>query len=62
MSRDVSGGPLLSFKEAGTIARLDPRTVAAGVKAGEIPSVKIAGRQWIPREAFGRFLAGELTG
>lgn len=53
-------GPLLSFIEAAGIAGLDQRIISAGVKAGEIPSLKIGGRRWIPREAFNRFLAGEL--
>lgn len=62
MTQDKGGGPLLNFKEAAEIAKLDPRLITAGVKAGEIPTVRIGGRPWIPREAFGRFLAGELTG
>lgn len=62
MARSPNGGPLLSFVEAGGIAGLDPRIISQAVKAGQVPSLKIAGRVWIPREAFGKFLAGELAG
>lgn len=60
MTRSSSAGPLLTFKEAAEIAGLDPRIISQGVKAGEVPGLKIAGRVWIPREALAKFLAGEL--
>lgn len=57
---DARTSPLatLTLIEAARLMRVDPRTVSAAIRAGEIPSVKVGRRQLIPREPFLAFLDG----
>jgi excisionase family DNA binding protein len=42
----------LTVAEAAHLMRVDPRTLRAAAKAGDIPSVKVGSRVLIPREKF----------
>ena len=57
MSLNPSTKPLaLTFREAGRLAGRDPRTISKAVRMHQIPTILIAGKQLIPREAFTRYL------
>jgi excisionase family DNA binding protein len=47
---------VLTFKEAAALVPCDPRTIAAAVRAGRIPTLQLGERKLIPRAAFERYL------
>jgi excisionase family DNA binding protein len=46
----------MTFKEAAALVPCDPRTIAAAVKAGRIPTIQLGERKLIPRVAFEKYL------
>jgi len=43
--------PVMALKEVATAVRVDVQTVRRWTKSGKLPSVKIAGKICVPREA-----------
>ena len=50
-------GRLLTINEVHRLYKLSPATVNRQIAAGEMPSVKIAGRRLIPADHFERLIA-----
>lgn len=42
----------ITRKEVAAVLGIDPRTVSAGIREGNIPAIKIGRRVLIPREKF----------
>lgn len=53
---------VITRKDAASVLGCDPRKVSKAVKAGDIPSISIAGRDYILREPFVAMLKGEKWG